>query len=196
MWSAIQLKSQNAFSDIENYIIIIRYAVIAEHKLAMNWVESIKETSFQLQTIAVSDAENWCYIVLIDCDQTILLRFDSDEQLKINFTSLIDDCEEDWSAVIVEQLSFTAQEQTSIVLYWLRNKKTEEYKDYMLNEVIDYQFINIQTMKIHLCQMLMIMIEIMTIVHKKALKHQINTLNTFQTDWLDWYAAILDADYT
>ena len=48
MWSAIQLKSQNAFSDIENYVIIIRYAVIAEHKLAMNWVKSIKGTSFQL----------------------------------------------------------------------------------------------------------------------------------------------------
>ena len=47
-WSAIQLKSQNAFSDIENYVIIIRYAVIAEHKLAMNWVKSIKGTSFQL----------------------------------------------------------------------------------------------------------------------------------------------------
>ena len=48
MQSVIQLKSQNAFSDIENYIIIIRYAVIAEHKLAMNWVKSIKKTSFQL----------------------------------------------------------------------------------------------------------------------------------------------------
>ena len=36
----------------------------------------------------------------------------------------------------------------------------------------------------------------MIIVHKKALKHQINALNIFQTDWSDWYAVILDADYT
>ena len=48
MWSAIQLKPQNAFSDIENYVTIMRYTVIAEHKLAINWVKSIKRTSFQL----------------------------------------------------------------------------------------------------------------------------------------------------
>ena len=76
--------------------------------------------------------------------------------------------------MIVEQLSFTAQKQTSVILYWLRDKKTEEYKSYVLNEVIDYQFINIQTMKTHFCQMLMITVEIMIIVHNKALKHQIN----------------------
>ena len=133
---------------------------------------------------------------MIGCDQIISLRFDSDEQLKINFTSSVNDYVEDWSAVIVEQLSFTAQEQTSVVLYQFRNKKTEEYKDYVLNDVIDYQFVNIQTMKTHLHQMLMIMVEIMTIVHNKALKHQINTLNIFQTNWLDQHAVILDADYT
>ena len=58
MWSVIQLKSQNAFSDIENYVTIMKYTVIAEHEFAINWAESIKETSFQLQTIAVSDADN------------------------------------------------------------------------------------------------------------------------------------------
>ena len=117
MSSVIQLKPQNAFPDIKNYVTIMRYAVIAEHELAMNWVKSIKGTCFQLQAIAVSGADNQHYIVLIDCDQTILLRFDPDEQLKINFTSSIDDCEEDWSVMVVEQLSFTAQEQTSIILY-------------------------------------------------------------------------------
>ena len=69
----------------------MKYEVIAEHKILTDQVTEIKERSFYLQVIVISEEDDHHYIALIERQKNMLLQFNSDELLKINFNSDIND---------------------------------------------------------------------------------------------------------
>ena len=70
---------------------IMRYEVIAEHEISTDQVTEIEERSFYLQAIVILREGNHHYMTLIERQKNMLLQFNSDESLKINFDSDVDD---------------------------------------------------------------------------------------------------------
>ena len=69
----------------------MRYEVIAEHKISTDQVTEIEERSFYLQAIVISEEDDHHYMTLIERQKNMLLQFNSDESLKINFNSDVND---------------------------------------------------------------------------------------------------------
>ena len=69
----------------------MKYEAIAEHKILTDQVIEIEERSFYLQAIVILKEDNYHYITLIEKQKNMLLQFNSDESLKINFNSDVND---------------------------------------------------------------------------------------------------------
>ena len=70
---------------------IMKYEVIAEHEISTDQVTEIEERSFYLQTIVILREGNHHYMTLIERQKNMLLQFNSDKSLKINFNSDVND---------------------------------------------------------------------------------------------------------
>ena len=66
---------------MRKYKTVIKYEVIAEHKILTDQVTEIEERSFYLQTIIISEEDNYHYIVLIEKQKNMSLQFNSDKSL-------------------------------------------------------------------------------------------------------------------
>ncbi len=134
-------------------------------------------------------------MALINSLQKMPLQFDSEKALRVNFNAEVDDCEKDWSEVVVQQLSFAQTDQTIIVLHRLWNKKKNIYKDESLKAIL-HNFKIDKKFKAQ-CQMSdKMIVKIWVILQEKVLKHQINALSAFQQTWDDLHHVICDSNYT
>ena len=70
---------------------VMRYEVIAEHEISTDQVTEIEGRSFYLQAIVISEGGDHHYMTLIERQENMLLQFNSDESLKINFNPDVDD---------------------------------------------------------------------------------------------------------
>jgi len=178
-WPAIKLPPQTLFLTIAKWVTIMRYEAIAEQEVTVNQVTSIREFIFALQAIIISEEEKHHYMTLIDGLQKMPLQFDSEKVLRVNFNAEVDNCEKDWSEVVVQQLSFAQINQTIIVLHRPWDKKKNIYKDELL-KTISHNFKTDKKFKAQ-CQMSdKMIVKIWVILQEKALKHQINALSAFQ----------------
>ncbi len=134
-------------------------------------------------------------MTLIDGLQKMSLWFDSEKVLRVNFNAKVDDCEKDWSEVVVQQLSFAWISQTIIVLHKLWDKKKNIYKDELL-KTISHNFKTDEKFKAQ-CQMSdKMIVKIQVILQEKTLKHQINALSAFQQTQDDLHHVICNSNYT
>ena len=132
IYSIIYLSFQTLFLTVREYKMIIRYKVIAEHEISTDQVIEIEERSFYLQTIIIFREDNYHYMTLIERQKNMLLQFNSDKSLKINFNSDINDWADNWVRVIVQQLLFMQTEDTTIIVFKLWDKKINTHKDKLL----------------------------------------------------------------
>jgi len=115
--------------------------------------------------------------------------------LKVNFNAEVDDCEKDWSEIVVQQLSFAQISQTTIVLHKLWNKKKNIYKGESL-KTISHNFKTDKKFEAQ-CQMSdKMIVKIQVILQEKTLKHQINALSAFQWTQDDLHHVIHSSNYT
>ena len=91
VYSVIYLSSQTSFLTVREYKTVMKYEVIAEHEILTDQVTEIEERSFYLQAIVISEEDNHHYMTLIEKQKNMLLQFNSDESLKINFDSDVND---------------------------------------------------------------------------------------------------------
>ena len=91
VYSVIYLSSQTSFLTVREYKMIIEYEVIAEHEISTDQVTEIEERSFYLQAIVILRESNYHYMTLIERQKNMSLQFNSDESLKINFDSDVND---------------------------------------------------------------------------------------------------------
>jgi len=192
---AIKLLSQTLFLIVAEWVTVMKYEAIAEQEVAANWVTSIREFIFALQAIIISEEEKRHYMTLIDGLQKMSLWFDSKKVLRVNFNAEVDDCEKDWSEVVVQQLSFAQINQTTIVLHKPWDKEKNIYKDKSLKTISNNFKIN-KKFKAQ-CQMSdKMIVKIQVILQEKTLKHQINALSAFQWTQDDLHHVIHSSNYT
>ena len=132
VYSVIYLSSQTLFLTVKEYKTVMKYEVIAEHEISTDQVTEIEERSFYLQAIVIFREDDYHYITLIERQKNILLQFNSDESLKINFDSDVNDWADDWVRIIMQQLLFAQAEDTTIVVFRLWDKKINTHKDKLL----------------------------------------------------------------
>ncbi len=191
----IKLPPQTLFLTVAEWITVMKYEAIAEQEVAANQATSIREFIFALQAITISEEGKRHYMTLIDGLQKMSLQFDSEKALRVNFNAEVDDCEKDWSGVVVQQLLFAWTSQTTIVLHRLWNKKKNIYKDELL-KTISHNFKTDEKFKAQ-CQMSdKIIVKIWVILQEKALKHQINALSAFQQTQDNLHHVIHSSNYT
>jgi len=193
--SVIKLSSQTLFLIVAEWVIIMRYKAIAEQEVTVNQATSIKEFIFALQAIIISEEEKCCYMTLIDDLQKMSLWFDSEKTLRVNFNAEVDDCEKDWSGIVVQQLLFAWINQTIIVLHRPWDKKKNIYKDESL-KTISHNFKTDKKFEAQCQTDDKMIVKIWVILQEKALKHQINTLSAFQWTWDDLHHVIHSSNYT
>ncbi len=192
---AIKLSPQTSFLTVAEWVTVMRYKAIAEQEVTANQATSIKEFIFALQAIIISEEGKRHYMALIDSLQKMPLQFDLEKALRVNFNAEVDDCEKDWSEVVVQQLSFAQIGQTTIVLHRPWNKKKNIYKGESL-KAISHNFKTDKKFKAQ-CQMSdKIIVKIWVILQEKALKHQINALSAFQWTQDDLHHVIHSSNYT
>ncbi len=134
-------------------------------------------------------------MTLIDGLQKMPLQFDSEEALRVNFNAEVDDCEKDWSEVVVQQLSFAQTGQTTIVLHKPWDKKKNIYKDESL-KTISHNFKIDEKFKAQCQTSDKMIVKIWVILQEKTLKHQINALSAFQQTQDNLHHVICGLNYT
>jgi len=174
---------------------VMRYEAIAEQEVTANQATSIRGFIFALQAIIISREKKRHYMALIDSLQKMLLQFDSEKTLRVNFNAEVDDCEKDWSEVVVQQLSFAQTDQTTIVLHRLWDKKKNIYKDESL-KTISHNFKTDKKFEAQCQTGDKMIVKIQVILQEKALKHQINALSAFQQTQDDLHHVIRGLNYT
>ena len=173
----------------------MKYEVIAEHEISTDQVMKIEEKRFYLQAIVISEEDNHHYITLIERQKNMLLQFNSDESLKINFNSDVNDWVDDWVRVIMQQLSFVQTEDTTIVVFRLWDKKTNTHKDELLLSILH----TVKTVKKFddqhkLCSKIKIIIWV--IIQDKTMKCQINAISKLDKMQSDMYDIIHSSKYS
>ena len=193
--SVIYLSSQTSFLTVREYKMVMKYEAIAEHKISTDWVTEIEERSFYLQAIVIFREDDHHYMTLIKKQKNMLLQFNSDESLKINFNSDIDDWVNDWVRVIMQQLLFVQTEDTIIIVFKLWDKKTNTHKDKLLLRMLH----TVKTVKKFnnqhkLCSKIKIIIWV--IIQGKTMKCQINAISKLDETQSDIYNIICSSKYS
>ena len=195
VYSVIYLSSQTSFLTVREYKTVIEYEAIAEHEISTDQVTEIEGRSFYLQTIVISEEGNHHYIALIERQKNMLLQFNSDESLKINFNSDVNDWADDWVRIIMQQLSFAQTEDTIIIVFRFWDKKTNTHKDELLLRMLH----TVKTVKkfndqCKLCFKIKIIIWV--IVQNKTMKYQINAISKLDKMQSDIYNIICSSKYS
>ena len=193
--SVIYLSSQTSFLTVRKYKTVMRYEVIAEHEISTDQVTEIEERRFYLQTIVILREGNHCYITLIERQKNMLLQFNSDKSLKINFNSDVNDWVNNWVRVIMQQLLFMQTEDTTIVVFRFWDKKTNIHKDKLLLRMLH----TVKTVKKFnnqhkLCSKIKIVIWV--IIQDKTMKCQINAISKLDKMQSDMYNIIHSSKYS
>ena len=195
VYSVICLSSQTSFLTVREYKMVMKYEAIAEHEISTDQVTEIEERSFYLQTIVISEEGNHHYMTLIERQKNMLLQFNSDESLKINFDSDVNDWADNWVRVIVQQLSFAQTEDTTIIVFRFWDKKTNTHKDKLLLRMLH----TVKTVKKFnnqhkLCSKIKIVIWV--IIQDKTMKCQINAISKLDKMQSDMYNIIHSSKYS
>ena len=195
VYSVIYLSSQTSFLTVKKYKTVIKYEAIAEHEISTDWVTEIEERSFYLQAIVILREGNYHYMTLIERQKNMLLQFNSDKLLKINFNSDVNDWVNDWVRIVMQQLSFAQTEDTTIVVFRFWDKKTNTHKDKLLLRMLH----TVKTVKKFndqhkLCFKIKIIIWV--IVQDKIMKYQINAISKLDEMQSDIYNIIHSSKYS
>ena len=195
VYSVIYLSSQTSFLTVREYKMIMRYEVIAEHEISTDQVTEIEERSFYLQAIVILREDNHHYMTLIERQKNMLLQFNSDKSLKINFDPDINDWVNDWVRIVMQQLSFMQTEDTIIIVFRFWDKKTNIHKDKLLLRMLH----TVKTVKKFndqhkLCSKIKIVIQV--IVQDKIMKCQINAISKLNKMQSDIYNIICSSKYS
>ena len=195
IYSVIYLSSQTSFLTVREYKMIMRYEVIAEHEILTDQITEIEERSFYLQTIIILRENDHHYMTLIERQKNISFQFNSDESLKINFNSDVNDWVNDWVRIVVQQLSFVQTEDTTIIVFRFWDKKINTHKDKLLLRMLH----TVKTVKKFndqhkLCSKIKIVIWV--IIQDKIMKCQINAISKLNKMWSDIYNIICSSKYS
>ena len=174
---------------------VIEYEVIAEHEISTDQVTEIEERRFYLQAIVISEEDDYHYMTLIEKQKNMLLQFNSDESLKVNFNSDVNDWVNNWVRVVMQQLSFTQTEDTTIIVFRFWDKKTNTHKDKLLLSMLH----TVKTVKkfndqCKLCSKIKIVIWV--IIQSKTMKCQINAISKLDEMQSDMYNIIHSSKYS
>ena len=173
----------------------MKYEVIAEHEISTDQVTEIEERSFYLQAIVILREDNHHYMTLIERQKNMLLQFNSDESLKINFDSDVNDWADNWVRIIMQQLLFVQTEDTTIIVFRFWDKKINTHKDKLLLRMLH----TVKTVKKFndqhkLCSKIKIVIWV--IVQDKTMKCQINAISKLDEMQSDMYNIIHSSKYS